>query len=233
MLMRILDKCRVSRGGLTVVLVAIFLCAGMMFGGCRTLSRFVAPPGRTLAPWIKRVYVPMFKNQSGDYGLQMQLTNAVTDAFLRDGRLEVAKNARADVRVEGTILSFEKTPLSMQSDSIPLITRYAMKCIVRLYDPYATDRSVPFASYTVTANTEFIGDTRRLVAITASEAYSELCEQMGANIVETILSGRSDPPTAAEAKAKQEILAKKNPNAFEPDMNEPKLPRFTPREDRR
>ena len=212
--------------------MALMLVTPVLFGGCQWLSHIVPPPGRTLPTWIKNIYVPMFKNQSGNYGLQIKLTQAVNNEFLRDGRLRVVKNERADVRVEGTIVSFQAKPEASTTDNIPLTTSYTMKCLVKLFDPVASDRSVPVSSYTVTASTLFISDTRRMISTLETDAYNELCDQMAYNIVQTIMSGQPDAPTPAEQKALQEYRRKNNPKQFEPDMSNPKLPRFTPKEER-
>lgn len=215
------------------ILGALVVCLSVpQFCGCATFSRFVPAPGRTLAPWVKKVYVPMFKNNTGYYGMQVNLTQAVVDEFLTDGRLKVENNNRADVRVEGTILSFESKPDSASSDNIPIVTRYTMTCLVKLYDPYATDRLVPLARYTVTANTRYISDTRRLIAKLETDAKQDLYEQMAYNIVQSVIYGRPDTPTAQERQALEDFRAKNNPAAYEPNMNSPKMPRYVPLEDR-
>ena len=173
----------------------------------------------------------MFKNQSGTYGLQAELTQAVVDEFLADGRLKVETNDNADVRIEGTILSFNSITESTTSDNIPIVTRYTMTCLIKLYDSHATDRSVPLARYTVKANTRFISDTRRMINQLETDARAELYDQMAYNITQAVIYGKPDPMTTQEKQALSNYKSKNNPASYEPEMSEPKLPRYTPIEE--
>lgn len=57
----------------------------------------------SLAPHLKTVAVPLFKNQTAEFGVTEQLTDAVIAEFSRDNTLKIADAAVADVLIQGEI----------------------------------------------------------------------------------------------------------------------------------
>ncbi|MFH1563443.1 MAG: LptE family protein [Nitrospirota bacterium] len=76
------------------------------------LSSCAHTPIRTLPDNIKSIYIPIFTNQSFQYGLEEALTNMVIEEFIKDGRLEVTDRKSADAELTGTIISYERVPFS-------------------------------------------------------------------------------------------------------------------------
>jgi hypothetical protein len=69
--------------------------------------------GRALLPGhIKNICVRTFENETTRYGVEQELTSAVTDAFVADGRLSVVSESQADAMLRGTIVKYEKGPLT-------------------------------------------------------------------------------------------------------------------------
>lgn len=75
-----------------------------------SLSSCAHMPMRTLPEHIKSIYIPIFINQTFQYGLEEVITNMVIEEFIKDGRLEVRESA--DAELKGTVIFYEKAPFS-------------------------------------------------------------------------------------------------------------------------
>jgi hypothetical protein len=209
-----------SAGARTAV-ATVALCFALILAACAgTLA-----PTRTLPTHIKRVYIPEFRNQSRQYGVQAPLTLAVNDMFMSDGRLDVVQKERADVVLEGRVKSCSNIPAASSGGDFPLVTMMAMVCVVELWDPYDTDRVAPAARYTVQANIQYISDLRRSTMETETDARQRLCNQMALNIVQAVMTGTPEEPRDLEKKAMQKWRERHNPAEREPVMNQPRYPK--------
>lgn len=89
---------------------------------CRTrfavalaLAAFVGPAGggcgytlsSVLPSHIKTLAVPVFTNNTVEYGLSDDVTQALSDAFLREGRLRLVAERDADAVLRGTVVSYK------------------------------------------------------------------------------------------------------------------------------
>ncbi len=59
----------------------------------------------TSLPHIKTVAIPIFQDQTAEFGIKEKLTEAVIDEFTRDNTLKITDRRNADSVIEGTILS--------------------------------------------------------------------------------------------------------------------------------
>ena len=90
---------------MAVVLAAVLLFAA----GCGYRLRGT---GSVLPPQIKTVSIPMFKNLTTRFELDVKLTRAVINEFVVRGKVTVAADAaRSDAVLEGEITSFSATPI--------------------------------------------------------------------------------------------------------------------------
>ena len=191
-------------------------------------SAQVVPPSRTLPEYIKRIYVPTFKNNSRLFGAQADLTLYVNDEFMADGRLDVVQNERADVRVEGYIKDWRDYTNSAGSDKFPLVSTMQMRCIVELWDPYDTDRITPVAHYVVTAIVQYVSDPRRSISETDTDARDRLLRTMAKNIVQQIMTGAPTPDLAKRRKTVERYQERHAIQQYEPVITQPRFPKATP-----
>jgi hypothetical protein len=63
-------------------------------------------PGGTGA---KTIAVPLFENQTTQFGVREALTDSVSSRFLRDNILKVTPTASAELLLAGTIIRYERT----------------------------------------------------------------------------------------------------------------------------
>jgi hypothetical protein len=68
--------------------------------------------GNLLPNHIKRLYIPTFGNETTRYGIEQDLTTAVTEAFTTDNRLSVVSEGEADAMLRGVIVKYEKGALT-------------------------------------------------------------------------------------------------------------------------
>ncbi|MBD3234397.1 MAG: hypothetical protein GF315_11795 [candidate division Zixibacteria bacterium] len=57
---------------------------------------------------IKTVAVPLFDNETTEYGLREELTEAITDAIVADNTLRVVNIRRADSALRGVVTRYER-----------------------------------------------------------------------------------------------------------------------------
>ena len=88
------------------VILLTILILGIMVAGCVYKSEYQLPPH------IKRIAIPIFGNDTYEYGAENSLTDAVIESFLTDGRLEVVSPKDADAVLEGMVTGYGKNILS-------------------------------------------------------------------------------------------------------------------------
>lgn len=93
--------CRFKIGILRPIYCGMFLyCLMLNLAGCGVYS--FSSSG---ASHLKTVAIPIFQDQTAEFGVKEELTDAVIDQFTKDNTLRVTDRRRADVLLEGTLLS--------------------------------------------------------------------------------------------------------------------------------
>lgn len=59
-------------------------------------------------PGVKTIAIPLFENQTEEYGIREELTNKLVLAFVQDNTLKVTNERIADAVLRGTILKYQK-----------------------------------------------------------------------------------------------------------------------------
>ena len=91
------------------VTAAVLTAALLAGAGCGYRLRGT---GSSLPPHIRTMYVPMFKNLTTRFELDVKLTRAVINEFVARGKVAVTGDAAAsDAVLEGEITSFSATPI--------------------------------------------------------------------------------------------------------------------------
>ena len=114
-----------SRGAVLVAVMAV------LASGC---GYALEGRGITSDPSIKRIGVPLFKDETGRVDLDARITQAVVGELLRRGRFAVVKEATGvDAVVDGTITTFDVTPINFTSSGQATeATRYAITLRARV-----------------------------------------------------------------------------------------------------
>ncbi len=146
---------------------------------------------RTLAEYIRSVYIPMATNNSYEPGLEELLTQLTTDEFLADGRLRVENKAHADITVRITIDKFENTPRSFYSDDFAGTSRLKASTTIEVINNLNGKTMGIFKD--VSASYNYVSDPRRTVYEIEPEAKEELLRTLAKNIVREVLTGKYEP----------------------------------------
>jgi Lipopolysaccharide-assembly len=93
------------------VLIAVGLSATLVACGYRLRGT-----GSSLPPTIKTICVPVFKNQTTRYELDVKLTQAVINELVARGKVKISADpATADAVLEGEITGFLANPIGFSS----------------------------------------------------------------------------------------------------------------------
>jgi hypothetical protein len=65
----------------------------------------------TLPGNVQSVQIRQFRSSISEYGLEQEITDIITEAIVRDGRLSI-NNENPDARIEGTVSYFNRTAVT-------------------------------------------------------------------------------------------------------------------------
>lgn len=83
---------------------------------------------------LKTVYVPVFPNDTIQFGLGSQLTNDLINELNLDGTLKKSTRAQADSEFNGKVVAFSQTPVSFYEDKSVKEYRVYVKIFVEFKD---------------------------------------------------------------------------------------------------
>lgn len=77
------------------------------------------------------VYFPVLANRTMEPGVEVVLTNAITEELLRSG-IPITGEKDANYLLSGTVTSYAKVPLSFRSDDPKEVNQYRLEVTVRM-----------------------------------------------------------------------------------------------------
>ncbi len=89
--------------------------------------------GGALPKNVKRISIPLFKNETLETGLEALVTDAVVGSFMKRGGLEITDSS-ADARLKGIIVSYKLKQLSYNSEGVANEYRVSIDVKVELTD---------------------------------------------------------------------------------------------------
>ena len=92
-----------------------FSISCFLFSGC---GYHLIGTGNSLPTHLKTISIPVFKNSSSQPEIHRELTSAVLEAFISDGRLKVAKKGNADLVMDATLVFYQKRNVSFGSQDL-------------------------------------------------------------------------------------------------------------------
>ena len=122
-----------------------------LVGGCGyTLSSVL--PGH-----IKTIAIPVFGNNTVEFGLADEVTQSLSDAFLADRRLKIVRERDADSVLRGTIVSYRNqvfgytTAERATEYEVVLAVKIAFRDVVKNRDIWKEDALTVRTTYNVVA----------------------------------------------------------------------------------
>lgn len=98
-----------------LLLKQAFVCLFLIFTACFLACGPYSFSGSGV-PHIKTVAVPIFQDQTSEFGIKEKLTDAVINEFTRDNTLKITDRRNADSIVEGTIINVNDRAGAFTSD---------------------------------------------------------------------------------------------------------------------
>lgn len=155
-----------------------FLCCGYHLRGT----------GSFLPSHIKKVNIPMFKNLTTRFELDLKLTQGVIDEMVARGKIEITADMQtADAVLLGEIISFNATPIAFSKDAsadrynITVVTSIILKDLVNQKTIFSNPHFTYQHEYEVPEGTDFES--------VESEALDKIAERFARSLVSTILEG--------------------------------------------
>ena len=136
------------RSKIVVFLLLVFLC------GCGYTTGSLVPAH------IKTIYIETFTNKTNAPNIEVNITNAVKDYFVRDGALKIANSKEeADSMLKGEIIGYDKEPLSYAADRE--IAEYQLVLTVNLTYIDLTDDKILWQEKNFKADSEYYSTVRQ------------------------------------------------------------------------
>ncbi len=137
---------------------------------------------------IKKINIPMFKNQTTRFQLDLKLTQAVIDEIVSKGKVEISVDpSTADAIFIGEIISFEAVPIAFGVEAtadrynIIVVTKIVLRDLVNNKIIYSN----PYHSYQYEYQVPEGADFESV----ESEALDKLAERFARSLVITMLEG--------------------------------------------
>ena len=86
-----------------------------LFSGC---GYHLVGTGSSLPPHLKTIFISVFKNTSSQPEIHRELTMAVLETFINDGRLEVTKKDNADLIMDATLTYYKQRNVAFGSEDL-------------------------------------------------------------------------------------------------------------------
>lgn len=163
--------------------ILIFSCLTLVGCGYRLLGTGSFP-----FPNIKIINIPLFKNYTTRFELDLKLTQGVINEFVKRGKVQVSQDAKtADAVLSGEILSFHVTPIAFSGQAtadnynIIIVTKIELKELATERVIYSNPSFVYQQEYKVPPDKDFESSQ--------TEALGKIAELFARSLVMTILEG--------------------------------------------
>jgi len=144
--------------------------------------------GTFLPPGIKTVSVPMFKNLSTRFGLDVTLTQGVINELVARGKVEVIDDAaNADAILVGEISSFNVNPIGFSSQNTA--DRFNVMVVARIVLRDLKDERVLFANPSYIYQEEYEVPQGTSYETWETEALGKIAEKFARSLISTLLEG--------------------------------------------
>lgn len=91
------------------------LAAFLLISGC---GYHLVGTGTTLPPHLKTIAIPVFDNTSSQPNIDRDITNAIRQSFVNDGRLKVVSTHEADLVMKGLLTSYTLQAASFTTQDV-------------------------------------------------------------------------------------------------------------------
>jgi outer membrane lipopolysaccharide assembly protein LptE/RlpB len=144
--------------------------------------------GSFLPPSIKTMSIPVFKNLTTRYELDIKLTRAVINEMVARGKVAIAADPeKADAVLEGEVISFSATPVAFTGQARADRYTITVKAKIVLKDR-AADKTI-FSNPSFIYVEEYEVPPGKDFESVQTEAIDKVAEKFARSLVVTILEG--------------------------------------------
>jgi outer membrane lipopolysaccharide assembly protein LptE/RlpB len=144
--------------------------------------------GSSLPRHIKRVEVPMFKNMTTRFELDVTLTQSVIDELLNRGKVEVTSDSgTADAILVGEINAFNVIPIAFTDQNTA--DRYTITVVAKIVLRDLVNQKVIFSNPSFVYQEEYEVAQGTSFETWESQAISKVAEKFASSLVSTLLEG--------------------------------------------
>ncbi len=159
--------------------------AGIVLAHC---GYYLRGTGSSLPRHIKRVEVPMFKNMTTRFDLDVALTQGVIDELVNRGKVDVTNDpGNADARLVGEINAFNVVPIAFTDQSTA--DRYTITVVARIVLRDMVNQKVLFSNPSFVYQEEYEVPQGTSFETWESQAISKVAEKFASSLVSTLLEG--------------------------------------------
>jgi hypothetical protein len=144
--------------------------------------------GSSLPRHIKRVAVPMFKNMTTRFNLDVTLTRVVVDQLVSRGKVEVTSDSgSADALLVGEINAFNVNPIAFNEQSTA--DRYTITVVAKIVLRDLTNQKIIFSNPSFVYQEEYEVPQGTSFETWENDAISKVAEKFANSLVSTLLEG--------------------------------------------
>jgi hypothetical protein len=163
------------------IVAALALAAACMVSGCAGYSVGSMLPGN-----IKTVFVPNLTNQTGEPDIENMATDALIEAFQKDGTLNIAGPGNADAVLVVTLTSVELKPLQYSKSKSTEVSEYRLTLFanMKLKERETGKTIVEYTLVSGKTSFELLGDFATAKEEAIPDASKDLAHQIVNRVAE-------------------------------------------------
>ncbi len=144
--------------------------------------------GTFLPPNVKKIAVPMFKNMTTRFELDVKLTQGVIDELVARGKVQVSGSPEnADALLIGEITAFSVNPIGFSSQNTA--DRYSIVVVARIVLRDLASQKVIFSNPSFVYQEEYEVPQGTSYETWETQALSKVAEKFARSLVSTLLEG--------------------------------------------
>ena len=155
----------------------------LLLNGC---GYHLVGTGSSLSSHLKTLFIPVFANSSSEPGIHRELTSAIINSFITDGRLKIVRKGNSDMVMKGSLFYYDLRAVSFTysdfaSDYIVKLG-VEVEVIDKINDkPYIKNKFTTKWDYRATSD---IVDTESARLAALEEAYKELGNRLVSQLID-------------------------------------------------
>jgi hypothetical protein len=137
---------------------------------------------------IEKITIPIFNNETLQYGIESTITQDVIDEFISDGTLDVVEKEKSDAILWGTIRKYRIDPVGFDKNEVVDEYRLLIEIEVKLED--ATSKEILWEETDIKESTSFFPNRYESgLNNSETEAFNEVSQYLSLDIMRLTVEG--------------------------------------------